>query len=56
MLDRFETFSLAISGIYRCLHKIETDEMSKFGLIPFRYAAPPRGHHRRTALRDVRQG
>jgi len=32
MLDRFETFSLAIAGIYRCLHKIEADEMSKFGL------------------------
>ena len=32
MLDRFEIFSLAISGVYRCLHKIEADEMSKFGL------------------------
>ena len=32
MLDRFETFTAAISGIYRDILKIERDEMEKFGL------------------------
>ena len=32
MIDRFERFSLAISEIYRCWHKIAADEMEKHGL------------------------
>ena len=32
MLDRFERFSFAISGISRCWHKVTTDEMEKHGL------------------------
>ena len=32
MIDRFERFSLAISEISRCWHKIAADEMEKYGL------------------------
>ncbi len=32
MLTRFEEFSNAISGIYRCIQKIERMEMAKYGL------------------------
>ena len=32
MLNRFEQFTSAISGIYRSIQKIERDEMEKFGL------------------------
>lgn len=32
MLDRFSRFSLAISEIDRCWHKLATDEMAKYGL------------------------
>ena len=32
MIDRFERFSLAISEISRCWHKIASDEMEKYGL------------------------
>lgn len=32
MLERFETFSLAISEISKYWHKITTDEMEKYGL------------------------
>ena len=31
MLDRFEMFSGAISAAYRCLQKLERDEMEKYG-------------------------
>ena len=31
MLERFEQFSSIISGINRCIQKIETDEMEKYG-------------------------
>ena len=32
MLSRFEQFSIAISGIYRSIQKIERMEMAKYGL------------------------
>lgn len=32
MLDRFERFSLAISEIDRCWHKLAAEEMAKYGL------------------------
>lgn len=32
MVHRYEHFSSAISGIYRCIQKIEADEMEKHGL------------------------
>ena len=32
MIQRFEKFSLAISEISRCWHKIATEEMEKYGL------------------------
>ena len=32
MLDRFERFSIFISEISRCWHKIASDEMEKYGL------------------------
>lgn len=32
MLDRFARFSLAISEIDRCWHKLATEEMAKYGL------------------------
>ena len=32
MLQRFEAFTAAISGIYRDIQKIERDEMEKYGL------------------------
>lgn len=32
MIDRFERFSFAISAIYRCWHRIASDEMSKYDL------------------------
>lgn len=32
MVERFERFSLAISEISRCWHKIATEEMEKYGL------------------------
>jgi len=32
MLSRFEQFSLSVSGIYRCIQKIERVEMAKYGL------------------------
>ncbi len=32
MIDRFERFSLAISEISRCWHKLTADEMEKYGL------------------------
>lgn len=32
MVERFEKFSLAISEISRCWHKIATEEMEKYGL------------------------
>ena len=32
MIDRFERFSLVISEISRCWHKIAADEMEKYGL------------------------
>ena len=32
MLDRFERFSLAISEIDRCWHKLAAEEMEKYGL------------------------
>ena len=32
MIERFEKFSLAISEISRCWHKIATEEMEKYGL------------------------
>ena len=32
MLDRFERFSLAISEIDRCWHKLASEEMAKYGL------------------------
>lgn len=32
MLQRFEQFSAAVSGISRCIQKIERDEMVKYGL------------------------
>ena len=32
MVDRFERFSLAVSVIFRCWHKIASDEMKKHGL------------------------
>ena len=32
MIDRFELFVAAISGIYRDIQKIERDEMVKYGL------------------------
>ncbi|MBQ8536518.1 MAG: MarR family transcriptional regulator [Clostridia bacterium] len=31
MMSRFEQFSFAISGIYRCIQKIERDEMVAYG-------------------------
>jgi len=32
MLDRFERFSMAISEIDRCWHKLAAEEMAKYGL------------------------
>lgn len=32
MVDRFERFSLAISEISRCWHKLAAEEMAKYGL------------------------
>ncbi len=32
MIDRFERFSLAISDIYKCWHKLAGEEMEKYGL------------------------
>lgn len=32
MVERFERFSLAISDISRCWHKLAADEMGKYGL------------------------
>jgi len=32
MLNRFEQFTMAVSGIHRCVQKIERDEMEKYGL------------------------
>ena len=32
MIERFERFSLAISEISRCWHKLTADEMGKYGL------------------------
>lgn len=32
MIDRFERFTLAISQISRCWHKLTTDEMARYGL------------------------
>lgn len=32
MIDRFERFSIAITEIYRCWHKIASDEMEEYGL------------------------
>ena len=32
MIDRFEHFSLAISEISRCWHKLAAEEMAKYGL------------------------
>ena len=32
MVDRFERFSLAISEIWRCWHRIAGEEMGKYGL------------------------
>ena len=32
MLDRFARFSLAISNIHRCWHKLAAEEMAKYGL------------------------
>ena len=31
MISRYEHFSSVISGIYRCIQKIERDEMEKYG-------------------------
>jgi len=32
MIDRFERFSFTVAEIYRCWHKIATDEMEEYGL------------------------
>ncbi|MBQ4105772.1 MAG: MarR family transcriptional regulator [Clostridia bacterium] len=32
MEDRYEVFSLTVAGVHRCIQKIETEEMEKYGL------------------------
>ncbi len=32
MINRYESFSLTIAGLHRCVQKIETEEMEKMGL------------------------
>ena len=32
MIDRFEQFSSSIAAIYKCIQKIERDQMARYGL------------------------